>query len=59
MQCITKFMQYDVMRYDRLYCIQHTDHGLCADPHVYKQTQIYETVPRLSTCNILPHRSCH
>ena len=36
---------------------RHTDHGPCADPHVYKQAQIYETVPRLSTCDILLHCS--
>ena len=34
-----------------------TDHGPCADLHVYKQTRIYETVPRLSTCDILLHCS--
>ena len=34
-----------------------TDHGPCADLHVYKQARIYETVSRLSTCDILLHCS--
>ena len=37
--------------------VQRTDHGPCANLHVYKPTQIYETVPRLSTCDILLHCS--
>ena len=37
--------------------VWHTDHGLCADLHVYKQARIYKTVPRLSTCDILLHCS--
>ena len=35
--------------------VQRTDHGPCANLYVYKPTQIYETVPRLSTCDILLH----
>ena len=35
--------------------VQHTDHGPCANLYVYKPTQIYETVPRLSTYDILLH----
>ena len=37
--------------------VWHTDHGPCANLHVYKQAWIYETVPRLSTCDILLHCS--
>ena len=34
-----------------------TDHGPCTDLYVYKQARIYETVPRLPTCDILLHCS--
>ena len=37
--------------------VRRTDHGSCTDPHVYKQARIYETVSRLSTCDILLHCS--
>ena len=37
--------------------VRRTDHGPCADLYVYKQAQIYKTVPRLSTCDILLHCS--